>query len=634
MKKTAFLVLVILIVSTVSAQVKKMHAEVLVVGGSTGGAAAGIQSARSGAKTIIVEQTQWLGGMLTAAGVSCTDGNNDLRSGIWEAFRQALYTHYQTKNLFAGWVSETCFEPHVADSIFKAWAANEKKLEVVYGWYFDKIIKEGNKVTGAIFINTKGERLEVSAAITIDGTDLGDVFADAGVRYDLGTEDSTQSGESIAPGKSNVIQDLTWAATLKDFGKGVDKTISKPPGYDATKYYCSTSDAPCKGKPYAANTQKVLDYGKLRVSKGSLDKYMLNWPAHGNDYYLNVAEMKPIDREKEYAKAKNFALGFVYFLQTELKQKQIGLAEDEMDKGLAFIPYNREGRRVRGVVRLNINHIKSPFQSTLYRTGISVGDYPVDHHHAQYPGKVPPIPFPQVPSYSIPLGALIPEKIEGLIVCEKGISVSNIANGTTRLQPVVLLTGQAAGILAAKSIQQKKQPLQITVREVQDELLKNKCYIVPYMDVKVEDIAWEPIQRIGSLGIIHGVGKSVGWANKTYFYPDSVLSVQEINANLVNTFPGLKIQSGDRIVNIAYLVKLVNELNQYIHTNGVEAKRIQFIKSYFINDISAKEFELVGLNRYNAQRLLTRKEFSVLLNSHILFWNYVEKDFTGKVYLR
>ena len=634
MKKTTLLGLLILIVSTVSAQIKKMHTEVLVVGGSTGGTAAGIQSARSGAKTIIAEQTQWLGGMLTAAGVSCTDGNNDLRSGIWEEFRQALYSHYQTKNLFAGWVSETCFEPHVGDSIFKAWAAHEKNLEVVYGWYFNKTIREGNKVTGAVFINTNGDKLEISADITIDGTDLGDVFADAGVKYDLGTEDSTQSGETIAPGKSNVIQDLTWAATLKDFGKGADKTIPKPPGYDATKYYCSTSDAPCKGKPYAANTQKVLDYGKLRVSKGAPDKYMLNWPAHGNDFYLNVAEMKPIDREKEYTKAKNFALGFVYFLQTELKQKQIGLAEEEMDKGLAFIPYNREGRRVRGVVRLNIDHIKSPFQSALYRTGISVGDYPVDHHHAQYPGKVPPIPFPQVPSYSIPLGALIPEKIEGLIVCEKGISVSNIANGTTRLQPVVLLTGQAAGMLAAKSIQQKKQPLQITVREVQDELLKNKCYIVPYMDVKVDDLAWEPIQRIGSLGIIHGVGKSVGWANKTYFYPDSVLSVQEINANLINTFPGLKIQSGDRIVNIACLVKLVNELNQFIHTNGAEAKKIQFIKSYFINDISAKEFELAGLNRYNAQRPLTRKEFSVLLNSHILFWNYVEKDFMGNVYLR
>jgi 2-polyprenyl-6-methoxyphenol hydroxylase-like FAD-dependent oxidoreductase len=184
------------------AQLVKLHTDVLVVGGTTGGTAAGIQSARSGAKTIIVEQTVWLGGMLTAAGVSCTDGNAALPSGMWSEFRQALYKHYGTTNLQTGWVSETCFEPHVGDSIFKAWATKEENLRVYYGWYFDKALKTGNAVTGAIFINTKGERLEVEAKITIDGTDLGDVFASAGAAYDLGTEDSSQSREKIAREKA------------------------------------------------------------------------------------------------------------------------------------------------------------------------------------------------------------------------------------------------------------------------------------------------------------------------------------------------------------------------------------------------------------------------------------------------
>ena len=634
MKKISIVLCIVTMVASLHAQMRMISTEVLVVGGSTGGTAAGIQSARSGAKTLIVEQTPWLGGMLTAAGISCTDGNNDLNSGIWEEFRQALYKHYKTKNLFTGWVSETCFEPHIGDSIFKAWAAYEKNLQVVYGWYFDKALKKDNKVLGALFINAKGERLEVKAVITVDATDLGDMFADAGAGYDLGTEDSTQSGEKIAPGKSNVIQDLTWAATLKDYGKGTDKTIAVPAGYDAAKYYCSTSEAPCNGKPYTANTQKILDYGKLRVLKGSADKYMLNWPAHGNDYYLDVVEMKPIDREKEYTKAKNQTLGFIHFLQTELKQKHIGLAKDEMDHGMAFIPYNREGRRVKGVVRLNIDHIKSPYNYNLYRTGIAVGDYPVDHHHAQYPGKLPPIPFPQVPSFSIPLGALIPEIIDGLIVCDKGISVSNIANGTTRLQPVVLLTGQAAGILAAKSIAEKKQPRTIEVRDIQDALLKNKCYLQPFVDVKPADSAWEAIQRIGTMGIIKGVGKSIGWANKTYFYPDSISNIREISAGLSSLFPNLMIDNTDKKANISFLIKLINTVNQYIHKNGPEARKIMFIRSYSVNEISAKEFESLGLKNYDPKRSLTRKEFALLLNNHILFWDFVQKDHSGKVFLR
>ena len=606
MNKISFFVILFLLGNSLIAQTIKMNTDVLVVGGSTGGTAAGIQSARSGDRTIIVEQTNWLGGMITAAGVSCTDGNNDLPSGIWEEFRQALYTHYHTTHLFSGWVSETCFEPHVGDSIFKAWAFQEKKLQVVYGWYFDKALKKGNKVTGASFINNKGEQLEVTAQVTVDATDLGDVFANAGAKYDLGTEDSAQSGEKIAPGKSSVIQDLTWAATLQDFGKGVDKTIPIPPGYLATKYYCSTNEAPCKDKPYAANTQKVLDYGKLTVTKGSPQKYMLNWPAHGNDDYLDVVEMKPIEREAKYIQSKNQTLGFIYFLQTELKQKHIGLAEDEMNKGMAFMPYNREGRRLRGIVRLNIEQIKSPYQYNLFRTGISVGDYPVDHHHAQYKGKVPNIPFPKVPSFNIPLGVLIPKEIEGLIVCEKGISVSNIANGTTRLQPVVLLTGQAAGILAAQSIK-KGGLLNVPVREVQNELLNNKCFLMPFVDINVKDPAWEIIQKMGIMGILKGVGKSMGWANKTYFYPDSLVNYEELKKGIQMVDGVFNYRKENHFKNVT----LEDIFNIYHFYDARTASKYGFAER-LVKNLSALATKY-GMVKRDKKELLTKRETAVYL---------------------
>lgn len=514
--------------SFISAQT--LRTEVLVVGGTTGGIAAGLQSARNGSNTIIVEQTGWLGGMLTAGGVSCTDGNEDFKSGLWQEFRVALKQHYKRKYLNTGWVSNTCFEPHVGDSIFKAWASTEKKLSVYYHWYFDKAIVKNKRVIGAKFLNEQNQALFVYANVVVDATDLGDVFASAGCSYDLGTEDSFQSGEPSAPGRSTIIQDLTWAATLQDFGKGAEKTIEKPANYDPQKYYCSTSDAPCQGTPYVFNTQKVLDYGKLPNTNG-VTKYMLNWPAHGNDTYLNVIEHSPIDREKLYASAKNQTLGFIYFLQTELGMKHIGLADEfgSPDK-LAFMPYNREGRRVRGIVRLNIDNIRDPFTTLLYRTGISVGDYPVDHHHAQYPGKVPDIPFPKVPSFSIPLGSLIPKDVKGLVVCEKGISVSNIANGTTRLQPVVLLTGQAAGMLASVSSINKMDPSLIDIRELQTRLVESKCYIMPFSDITPDDSSWKAVQLICSLGLLKGHGVSEGWSNKTYFYPERMVAAQELEA--------------------------------------------------------------------------------------------------------
>ncbi len=618
-----------------NAQTKTLTVQVLVVGGSTGGTAAGIQCAASGAHTVIVEQTNMLGGMLTAAAVSCTDGNDLLHSGMWQQFREALYAHYGTTGLESGWVSETCFEPHVADSIFKAWAANEKNLSVLYGWYFDKTLKSGNKVTGAEFINTKNERLIVHAKIVIDATDLGDVFANAGAAYDLGMDDPKQSGEKEAGGKNNIIQDLTWAAVLKDYGKDTDKTILMPPGYDAKKYFCSTADAPCHDTPYPFSTQKVLDYGRLTSPDSAHPKYMFNWPIHGNDYYLDVVKMKPAEREAEYIKAKNQTLGFIYFLQTQLGFKNIGLANDEVNNGMAWIPYNREGRRVKGVVRLNINHIKNPYNYTLYRTGIAVGDYPVDHHHNQYPGKVPEIKFPKIPSFNIPLGALIPEKTDGLIVCDKGISVSNIANGCTRLQPVVLLTGQAAGILAAQCMIKNIQPRNINLRDVQNELLKNKCFLEPFCDVSPGDPAWEAVQRISAMGIIKGIGVSEGWENKTFFYPDSLMKYTELEQGLSSIKPDfmhiktfLKYKTTSGYVNTKNLYEMINMFTLYRFKSGKPEMQECCIA---IADSAISVMKSLSIKDVSETRWLTRSEVAAILNFYIDFFKAADCDLKGVV---
>ena len=96
-KNSVLLVLLLPLFVAAQRQVRTIKTEVLVIGGGVGGTAAAIQSARLGVKTVLVEPTTMLGGMLTAAGVSCTDGNDHLPSGIWEEFRQALYQHYGRK---------------------------------------------------------------------------------------------------------------------------------------------------------------------------------------------------------------------------------------------------------------------------------------------------------------------------------------------------------------------------------------------------------------------------------------------------------------------------------------------------------------------------------------------------------
>ena len=82
-----------------------METDVLVIGGGASGVSAGLQAGRLGVKTIIVEPTTWLGGMVTAAGVSAFDGNHDLPSGIFGEFRNKLYQVYgNPENVSTGWV--------------------------------------------------------------------------------------------------------------------------------------------------------------------------------------------------------------------------------------------------------------------------------------------------------------------------------------------------------------------------------------------------------------------------------------------------------------------------------------------------------------------------------------------------
>ncbi|MGC9092768.1 MAG: FAD-dependent oxidoreductase [Bacteroidota bacterium] len=511
--------------------------DVLVVGGGTGGIAAGIQSARSGAKTAIVEEFSWLGGMLSAAGVSAADGNDNLPSGIWEEFRQAVWKHYGGKQAVStGWVSNTCFEPHVADSIFKSMAAKELNLQVFYNYRFLHVLKKENKVLGAVFVNDAGKQLRIYAKVTVDATELGDVFKDAGAGYDVGMEAKSYTGESWALDSSNdVLQDITYVATLKDYGKGAERTIPRPASYDSSLFFCSCKSDECPQAVYTC--EQMLNYGKLPNHK-----YMINWPIHGNDFPFDASELNYEQRKKVFQEAKEKTLCFVYYIQHELGYRNLGLADDEYPTAdrLPFMPYIREGRRVQGMVRLTVNYLLQPYSQPdkLYRTYVAVGDYPIDSHVDQNP-KAPRRSLPRIPSFGIPMGCLIPKSINGLLVAEKGISVSNIVNGASRVQTCVLLTGQAAGLLAAYAANHDIEPRDVKVREIQRRLLDAGCYLLPFVDVRPSDPHFKAIQRIGATGIIKGVGVPYEWKNQTWFYPHRSMSEEELIDGLKDYYPSL-----------------------------------------------------------------------------------------------
>lgn len=569
--------------------------DVVIVGGGAGGTSAAIQSARNGAKTLLIEETDWLGGMLTSAGVSAIDGNYKLPSGFWGEFKDSLVSHYGSlEALKTGWVSNVLFEPKVGNEILKSITQNEKNLKILYSTSTQSVSNhDGNNFNYQI----KTSEGTFFSKIIIDGTELGDLLPMLDDDYDVGMDSNEMYDENIAPEiKNDIIQDLTFVMILKNYNKKVK--IDKPERYDASEFYCSTSHKDCPESDKALwSPQQMMNYGKLPN-----DKIMINWPIYGNDYYSNLIEMSKEEREVVFEKAKNKSLRYLYYIQDELGFDNYSISDDEYetDDNFPLIPYYREARRIKGQVTFSLNYIKNPYDQKykLYRTGVLVGDYPVDHHHDAHPEKekLPKLAFYPIPSYSLPFGSLISKKNSNFLVAEKSISVSNLVNGTTRLQPVVLQIGQIAGLIASESIKQKKKPSELNIRHIQSLILENGGYIQPYLDVEKTHPHFKAFQRIGSTGILRGKGINVGWSNQSWFYPDNEVDL-ELFLNDLSPFIDLSTYPLNGL--------MLKDLKTWIES--IINEKIDFKSDYLS----------LNLTDFNFDRKVNRGELAVIIDYYL-----------------
>lgn len=490
--------------------IDQLNADVLVVGGGTGGVAAALQAARRGANTILVSEFTQLGGMLTSAGVSAPDGNELIafQTGLWGAFLQELKRRHP-KGLDWGWVSFFTFDPRVGAEIFADWVLQQPKLQWISGYKPLEVLKHNHKITGVRF-----SEFTVYAEITVDATELGDLLALGSVPYRWGWELQTEWEEPSAPivanslTKSSPVQAPTWVAILQDFGENAVSPEIPAPQVDNPNQFVGAWEG--------YTPEQFLNYGRL---PGGL--MMINWPCRGNDYGENLDRLiqSPAQQQQFFQESRWHTQSFVRFIQMELGRRY-GLAVGTfppqqptnpinlLDTSFALHLYYRESRRLQGLTTIreqDILPMPGGNVATLpinYTTGecdaIAIGNYPNDHHYTQgilpvkqkylrWGGRWTGTPF------TIPYRALIPQETDGLLVCEKNISVSHIANGATRLQPVVLGIGQAAGMAAALCVEYHCQPRELPSRQLQQELLHDPvapAAIIPLFNLPPNHPNW------------------------------------------------------------------------------------------------------------------------------------------------
>lgn len=486
--------------------------DVIIIGGGCGGVAAGIQSARLGIKTLIVEETPWLGGMITSAGVSAFDGNKyALGGGIFGELRKKIEDYYGgADKTFTGWISLTCFEPKIGKQFLHELAEQESNLTIWFETSLHEVLRENDTVYGVRLNMKDGHMDEVHTKIVIEATEYGDVLKEGNIPYRLGRDSKSDTGEIDAPYEHDFeVQDITFCAILKKYSGEAPK-VTPSDNYKYRKFINSTAeDSNSNDENYLNhklhNWESFISYAALPN-----EKYLLNWPFRANDYPTteDIYENKK-SRKLHYKKAKELTLDYVHYIQTKLGHPEWGLATDEFptDDYLPFIPYVRESRRVKGKVLLKEEDViptKESFRPKLQKESIAVGDYFLDHHHSKFfvePEERLVEPLPANAPFQIPLGCLIPQNAKGLVVAEKSISVTHIVNGCSRLQPVVMLIGQAAGALAALAVKNKCNPEDVNHKEVQSVLLDSGCQLFPYKDIWNTDSLFIPAQKLALIGI-------------------------------------------------------------------------------------------------------------------------------------
>ena len=483
-----------------------MSWDVVVWGGGTGGTAAALQASRSGATTLLLTPGPWLGGMLSAAGVCAPDGHeiSCWQTGLWGQFIRTLSKRVP-EGLDQNWVSCFGFRPEQAEQLLQDWVKAEPQLSWWSGCRLAEVTRQGDRINSLV-VEHDAARHRLEAKQWIDGSDLGDLIAQAEAPFEWGWESRETWNEPSAPPLADLesnsffseqpVQSPTWVVMGQLNGNGpvVGRSDHLAPPFDAALN--------------AFGLERTITYGRLPG-----DLVMLNWPLDGNDWHHGLARcIDPLAQERQDL-ARQMREHSFRFLEELCHCSNgwltPGSAFPTDTPHLALMPYWREGRRMTGravVTELDLLPVApAARRGPLMASSVAVGTYANDHH---YPGE----DWPLAPKscrwggrwtgtpFCIPYEALLSGEISNLIAAEKCFSVSHMANGATRLQPMILNIGQAAGLAAALASHQNISPHDLPSALIQQQLISDRwapAAVLPIWDWPGWHPAWQKAQALG-----------------------------------------------------------------------------------------------------------------------------------------
>lgn len=433
-----------------------------------------------------------------------------------------------------GRVSPLCHEPKAALAAIDGMLApylSSGRLTVLTCTELRDVTVDGDRVTGVEFTSATFGAVAVSARYVLDATELGDVIASSGTEWVCGAESREDTGELHAldgPAQPLDQQAFTWCFAM-DYRKGEDWTVDRPSTYDFWRRYTPDfwpgpllSWTDVRPDTLAPRTHPLLrDLASVTGGWGidrwtfrrilsartfepgflASDVTLVNWPQ--NDYWLGpLIGVDQAQRQRNLDAAKELSRSLLYWMQTEAPRHDGGAGYPELrprgdlmgtPDGFALRPYVRESRRIAGELTVVEEHVGvdacrvagKPAGSEVFADTIGIGCYRIDLHPSTGTGTPRTYVDIACHPFQIPLGALIPVRVDNLIPAAKNIATTHITNGCYRLHPVEWNIGEAAGALAAHCIDTGLPPR--AVRAKPDQLADFQHLLVHGLGI---ELAW------------------------------------------------------------------------------------------------------------------------------------------------
>lgn len=445
----------------------------IVVGGGVTGICAALSAARHGAKTALIHDRHVLGG----------NSSSEIRMHIYGATASGKKPELSE----GGIIHELMLSnKKVNDSFnFSIWDAvlfdavkSQENLTVYLSCVMHSAVCE-NKTVKSIecYQLTTEKQLILSADIFADCTGNGTLCAFIGAEYFTGSEAKSTYNEPHAPDKANNYR-MGNTLLFKAVDTGHPVKFTSP--VDCMKF----TEEQLKFRRHT-QVQKEL------MEKASENEMIMLFNGYTQDYgywWIELCGVKD-DIIEEYEEIRDQLVKAVYGVWDHIKNAGDHGAENYELVWVGMLPGMRESRRIACDYMLNENDIIS---NTRFDDSVAYGGWDIDNH---VPGgllafdKIPSAVYPFEGSYNIPYRCYCVKDFENLYVGGRCMGASKLAMASTRVMGTCAVGGQAIGTAAAMCIEGKHGIRDINTKNLQQELLKDNCYLPEFSNEDSLDLA-------------------------------------------------------------------------------------------------------------------------------------------------